>query len=152
MRERLTDDEWDTLLFAPILANNLFWRAAEDAGQSGVGPAVIHAFGETLKQAHLHVTDPLAREVVLDLVFNGATIMQRATAASATLSPGDAMIQAVGIADRVSAPEEATGYRQFLIDMCEASARAIECQPGSEVDQMRSGLLQAVRDAIGAQA
>lgn len=152
MRERLTDREWDTLLFAPILANNLFWRAAEDAGHSGVGPAVIHAFGEAVKQAHMHVTDPLTREVVLDLATNGSAIMQRAIAASATLSPGDAMIQAVGIADRVSAPEKAAGYRQFLIDMCEASARAIECEPGSEMDQIRSGLLQAVRDAIGREA
>ena len=142
MRERFTNEEWETLLFAPILANYAV-AMADGASDSGEARALAEAAARAL--AH---EDALTREVCQTLVRDYRATVARVQEASQTRSAGDVIVEAARLADRVNRSGSPTPYKQFLLDMCLATAEATGPTAGPRVSPEERQTVQVIRTIL----
>lgn len=142
MRERFTNEEWETLLFAPILANYAV-AMADGAADSGESRALAEAAAGAL--AH---EDELTREVCQTLVRDYRATVARVQEASKTRSAGDVIVEAARLADSMNRSGSPTPYKQFLLEMCLATAEAAGPAGGPRMSTEEHQLVQVIRTIL----
>lgn len=149
MREYFSADDWDTLLFAPCLAN----YATSMIDNLTVEPAEQRAFVELVVSRAIGGDDPLVKEICETIMIDVVDTLQRLQAASGDHAPATVMREAVQIAevaDRMFAPGFAAAYRQFLVDVLERTAAASGLTEGSEIARTQREILDEIEHMLAA--
>lgn len=136
MRELFTDEEWETLLLAPLFANYATGMTDDEV----VGAHESQALVQTVASTMMYGQDDLSREVCQTIVSDYATTIGRLREVSGTVAAADVITAAGRLADRVAAPS----YKQLILDVCEATANASDPASGPD-PAARDAKLQAVR-------
>jgi hypothetical protein len=135
MREQFTDEEWETLLLAPLFANYATGRFDDEVVEAYESQAMV----QTVASNMMYGQDDLTREVCQAIVSDPAATIGRMREVSGTVAAADVIGGAGRLADRMSAP----GYKQFLVDVSEATANASDPASGAD-PAARVAKLQAV--------
>lgn len=142
MRELFTDEEWETLLFAPVFAN----RAIAMTDDEVVDTLESQAMVETVASTMMYGEDELSREVCQAIVSDHAAWINRLREVGGTLTAADVITAAGRLADRVAAPH----YKQLIMDVCEATANASDplAGPNPSARDSKLGVVKIVRELL----
>lgn len=135
MRELFTDEEWETLLLAPFFVNHATGMIDDQLVDQSESQALVDIVASNM----LYAGDPLTKEVCEAIVSDSSATIDRMDEVSGTVTPADVITAAGQLADRVAA----LGYKQMIVDVCEATANASEARGGLD-PAARDRKLQAV--------
>lgn len=120
MRELFTDEEWETLLLAPFFANHATGMTDDSVVDAFESKALV----ETVAARMTFAEDELTREVCAAIVSDIETTVRRLGEVAGSVAPADVITAAGRLAERV----DAAGYKQLIVDVCEATANASDPQ------------------------
>jgi hypothetical protein len=142
MRELFTDEEWETLLFAPFFAN----RATAMTDDEVVDAFESKAMVETVASNMMYSEDELTREVCHTIAHDIDATTSRLGEVWETVTAADVITAAGRLADRVAAP----GYKQLIVDVCEATANASDplAGPNPLARDSKLGSVKIVRELL----
>jgi hypothetical protein len=136
MRELFSDEEWEKLLLAPFFANQATGMTDDQEVDAFESKAMV----QTVAANMMYGEDELTREVCQAIVSDNAATIDRLREISGTVTAADVITGAGRSADRVAAPR----YKQFIVDVCEATANASDPLTGPD-HAARELKLQAVK-------
>jgi hypothetical protein len=142
MKERFTDAEWETLVFAPVFANYVVANADGGPTDPRESKVLVEATAGGLDDE-----DELTREVCQALMLDFMAILARVREASGTRSPGDVIAEAGRLADRMNLSGSPTTYKQFIVDMGLATAKAA-LPKGRKVSPAKGQMVLILREAL----
>jgi hypothetical protein len=142
MRELFTDEEWETLLFAPFFAND----GTAMADDRVVDALERKAMVETVASNMMFSEDELTREVCHTIVYDTHATTSRLREVWGTVIGDDVITAAGRLADRVAAPR----YKQLIVDVCEATANASDplAGPDPSARDAKLGAVRIIKDLL----
>jgi hypothetical protein len=139
-RDKFTDQEWQTLQFAPLWTFNAVAAADGDIDQQEMGK-----LGEYLQNA-LSFNDQLVREVMSSVALDLGGRLEAYKADSRDIASG--LQQCADILDRKVAAEQAQAFKMAMLFIAKNIAEASSDAAGQQVSQVEQNAFALVAVAL----